>query len=202
MSIPPLSRLNRPALLLGALIIFAASAFSQPTGTFTISAGSASITPTGSGSIPFTLTSVNGFSGQIVVGCQPPAVPPNVKIPSCGGGPIALYTLTDSQVLNGSLGLNAYGAPVPVGVLAAHNPLLAILFVIALLSGLTLRRRSAHLLKLPLLLVAFALLSCVVGCGSNPQGYTPGTYNYTVTASQYGTVTPLQEGTSAVVTVR
>lgn len=193
----------RTSLLLLGLAVGAAPAVAQvPTGTFTISAGSATITRTGSGSIPFTLTSVNGFAGQIVVGCAPPTVPAGVKIPLCGGGPFHLYTLTADQVLTDSLTLYSYGSGIPAGVVPVKSPVLAVLLVVLLLSGLTVRRRWARRLTLPLVVVALIPFSSILGCGTAPQGFTPGTYNYTVTASQYGSTTPLEQGASAVVTIR
>lgn len=193
----------RTSLLLLALPLRAAPAASQSTaGTFTISAGSATITPTGSGAIPFTLTSVNGFAGSIVVGCQPPDVAAGVKIPTCGGGPVRLYTLSADQALTGTLTLYSYGSGVPAAIMPVKNPALAVLLVVLLLSGLTLRRRSARRLALPLVLIALIPFSWISGCGTGPQGFTPGTYAYTVTASEYGSVTPLQEGATATVTIR
>jgi hypothetical protein len=125
-----------------------------------------------------------------------------VKIPVCGGGPVRLYSLTADQVVTGTITLFAYGAPLPAGFGPANHPVIALLLAVALLSGLTLRRRSARWLMLPLVLAAVIPLSSILGCGSAPQGFTPGTYNYTVTATQYGSATPLQQGTTATVTVR
>lgn len=169
--------------------------------TFTISAGDASLTRTGSGSIPFTLTSVNGFAGSIVVGCDAPVVPAGVHIPTCGGGPVRLYTLAADQTLTGALTLNAYGAPVPAAIRPANNPLLAVLFLVALLSGLRLRRRSARWLPLALLVAGIVPFSSILGCGTAPQGFTPGVYAYTVTAALYRSPAPLERGVNATVTI-
>ncbi len=193
----------RASLLPFALAVACFSAVAQaPAGTFTISAGSVSIAPTGSGAIPFTLTSVNGFAGSIVVGCEPPSVSAGVKIPVCGGGPVRLYSLAADQVVTGTITLFAYGSPLPAGFGPANHPMIAVLLAVALLGGLTVRRRSARRLTLLLVFAAVIPLSSIAGCGSTPQGFTPGAYNYTVTATQYGSATPLQQGTTATVTVR
>lgn len=198
-----LHTLYRAWLVTVAIAIASFSAVAQvPSGTFTISAGSVSITPTGSGAIPFTLTSVNGYTGSIVIGCQPPTVAAGVHIPVCGGGPVRLYSLTADQVLTGTITLFAFGAPMPAGFGLGGHPLATLLLVIALLSGLTLRRRSARWLTLSLVFAAVIPFSSILGCGSTPQGFTPGSYNYTITATQYGSATPLQQGTNAAVTVR
>jgi hypothetical protein len=190
-------------LLLFVLAVASFSAVAQaPAGTFTVSAGGVSIAPTGGGAIPFTLTSVNGFAGSIVVGCQPPSVSAGVKIPVCGGGPVRLYSLTADQVVTGTITLFAYGSPLPAGFGPANHPVIGLLLVVALLSGLTLRRRSARWLTLPLIFAAAIPFCSILGCGGSPQGFTPGAYNYTVTATQYGSATPLQQGTTATVTVR
>lgn len=189
-------------LLLSTLTFFTLPAVGQSTtGTFVISAGSIAITPTGSGAIPFTLTSVDGFSGSVMVQCEAPVVPAGVNIPICGGGPIRLYTLTSGQALTGSIELYSDRVPVPASLAPSSNPAFAIFIAIALLSGLTVRRRSAHRLRLPLLLAGLALVSCISGCGTGPQGFTPGTYTYTVTATQSGSVNPLTEGAHATVSI-
>lgn len=145
---------------------------------------------------------MNGFTGSLVVSCSPPAVLPTVKIPTCGGGPIALYNLTPDRVINGTIELFPYGAPIPVAVSPVKNPFLACLLTLALLAGLTLRRRSARRLTLPLVLAALIPLSPMLGCGSSPRGFTPGTYTYVVSASQYPSTTPLERGVNATVTIQ
>lgn len=200
---PHLLRTFYTSLLAFAFAFTSFSAVAQsPTGTFTISAGDVSITQTGSGTIPFTLASVNGFAGSIVIGCQPPNVAAGVNIPFCGGGPVRVYTLTADQAITGTITLFAYGSPMPAGFGPVSHPLVAFLLVVALLAGLTFRRRSARWLTLPLLLVMLIPLSSTLGCVSRPRGFTPGTYGYTITATQYGLVTPLQKATTVTLTIR
>lgn len=188
----------RPALLLIAAILAALPALAQ---SYTISASNVTITTSGGGSIPFTLSSVKGFIGTIAIGCELPTVAAGVKIPSCGGGPVLTKTLTAGEVINSSINLNSYGTVEPVGFLLAGHPALTIVLAVALLAGLTLRRRSARRFTLPLALLALAALSFLSGCGT-PGGFTPGTYTYTVTAAEFGSPAPLSQGANAIVTIR
>jgi hypothetical protein len=183
-----------PALLLATLSATAQS--SAP--TFTITTSNVSVSTTGTGSIPYTLSSVNGYIGTIVLKCQAPTEPAGVNIPYCGTAPVVSYQLTANQVVTGSFPL--YGTvAVPAGFMVSNNPAFAVLFIVALLSGLTLRRGTARRLTLPLLLVALAALCCTTGCGSVPHGFTPGTYTYVVGATQ--SPVPLYVGANSTVTI-
>jgi hypothetical protein len=126
-------------------------------------------------------------------------VPAGVSIPYCGNAPVVSYTLIADQVVTGNFPLYGNGVTVPAGLIASRNPALAIFFIVALLSGLTLRRRSARRLTLPLFLAVLAALSCTTGCGSTPKGFTPGTYTYVVGATQ--SPVPLYLGANATVTI-
>jgi hypothetical protein len=191
--------LRRPTLLL-ALLFAALPAIAQSSApTFTITATNASLSTTGTGSIPYTLTSVDGYIGTIIVKCEVPIVPAGVSIPNCGNAPIVSYTLTADQVVNGSFQLYGNTVVTPAGFSASRNPALAIFFIVALLTVLTLRRKAAHRLTLPLFLVMLGALCCTTGCGSAPRGFTPGTYTYVVSATQ--SPVSLYLGTKATVTI-
>ena len=212
------SSLARPTLLL-TLLLATLPAIAQSTSpTFTLTTSSATVSSTGAGtsSIPFTLTSVNGYTGTVTVNCVAPTVPAGVRVPYCviptnatncnppPAPPLAppppnVCTLTANQVFTGSFSLVGNTATVPAGFGVSHNPAIAIFFIVALLSGLTLRRRSARRLTLPLFLVVLAGLSCTTGCGNVPSGFTPGTYTYVVSATQ--SPVPLYLGANATVTI-
>jgi hypothetical protein len=176
--------LARPTLLVALLFAGLTAVAQSPAPTFTITTSNVSLSPTGTGSIPYTLTSVNGYIGTVVLNCGAPVVPAGVRIPYCGSAPVVSYTLTANQVVTGNFPLYGNVVTLPGGLIASHNPMLAIFFIVALLSGLTLRRHTARRLTLPLFLAVLAALCCTTGCGNIPQGFTPGTYTYVVSATQ------------------
>jgi hypothetical protein len=207
------SPLARTTLLLTLLLVTVAGVAQSSAPTFTITTSNVSLSTTGTGSIPYTLTSVNGYIGKITVQCEAPTVPAGVSIPYCvvptnaancdptlsNPPPANICTLTANQAFASSFSLIGNTAISPAGVSASQNPALAIFFVVALLSGLTLRRKAARRLTLPLFLAVLAGLSCTTGCGTAYHGFTPGTYTYVITATQ--TPVSLQLGANATVTI-
>jgi hypothetical protein len=152
------------------------------TPSFTISASSATLPTSGTGSIPFTLTSVSSFAGYVGVSCGP-AQPP--------------YTLTANGTVAGSLNLVAYippcSNPCPVKLLSPprHRGAVNLALASVLLLGLSFRRRPARWLTLVLCAVGIlAGLAGVNACGAGAgKTLTPGTFAYTVSATQTGTTT-------------
>jgi hypothetical protein len=141
------------------------------TPSFTISATNVTMPSSGDGSIPFVLTSVDGYIGTVAVQCPEVNAPAAARIPYCGGGPLFAFNLTANERSNGNLPLTPYGVPVP---LAAG----------AVLVGIALRRRKIGWRTLTLVLAGtLACLGEVVGCGGGTSGMTPGTYTYTMTAT-------------------
>jgi hypothetical protein len=189
-----------PTLLLTLLFASLPAIAQSAAPTFTLTPSNATVSPTGTGSIPYTLSSVNGYVGTVIINCQAPIVPAGVYIPYCGTAPVVSYTLSANQVVTGSFPL--YGntvVPASLGFITGHNPVLAVFFIIALLSGFTLRRHAARRLTLPLFLAVLAALCCTSGCGSAPRSFTPGTYTYVVSATQ--SPVPLYLGANATVTI-
>jgi hypothetical protein len=199
-----------PTLLLTLLLASLPAIAQSAAPTFTLTASNVSLSTTGTGSIPYTVTAVNGYTGTVIVKCEAPTVPAGVSIPYCGTAPVVSYTLDPDPkvdpgypVASGSFPLYGNIVPASLGFVAGHNPFLAIFFIIALLSGFTLRRHAARrltLLTLPLFLAVLAALGCTSGCGSAPRGFTPGTYTYVVSATQ--SPVPLYLGANATVTIR
>jgi hypothetical protein len=192
------SSLARPTLLLTLLLATLPAIAQSPAPTFTLTTSNVTVPTTGTGSIPYTLSSTNGYIGTVVVKCTAPTVPAGVSIPYCGSAPIVSYSLTAGQVVTGNFPL--YGnTVVPLGFMPSHNPALAIFFIVALLSGLTLRRKVARRLALPLFIIVLGALSFTTGCGSTSRGFTPGTYTYVVGATQ--SPVPLYLGANATVMI-
>ncbi|HEY4010830.1 MAG TPA: hypothetical protein VGM11_11815, partial [Acidobacteriaceae bacterium] len=182
------SSLARPALLVAVLLATLPAIAQSSAPTFTLTTSNVSLSTNGTGSIPYTLTAVNGYIGTIILRCQAPTVAAGVNIPYCGGGPVVSSTLnpkdTNYPVYTGSFPLYGNGVIVPSGIAVSRNPVVAIFFIVALLSGLSLRRKTARRLTLPLFFAVLGALCCTTGCGSASQGFTPGTYKYVVSATQ------------------
>jgi len=170
------------------------------TPSFTISAGNATISASGTGSIPFTLTSVNGFVGSIAVSCGPANPPSGSFLPQCGytgGGAVAAppYSLTANGTVTGSLNLVSYippcSNPCPVKMPRgpSHRRAASLALAGALVIGLGIRWKA--MCRPMLTWIAFGALAVLAGmsaCGGG-NTLTPGTFAYTVTASQAGAIT-------------
>lgn len=153
---------------------------------------------TGSATSTFTLTSVNGYAGTIDIGCEPPTPPTGVKVPFCDlsvGPARPPYTLTANLVVTGIIPLVNASPPCtdvcPV-ILPHHRshrfaPSLALAGM--LLVGFGFRRRRARWLALMLVAAgALAGLAGITACGgANTNVVTPGTYAYTVSATDVKT---------------
>lgn len=186
-------RLLLLASLLASGSVLLCSPARAATPTFTISATNVTMPSSGDGAIPYTLTSVDGYTGSITVGCSGVNAPADARIPACGGGPVVVLNLTANGTISQSLPLTPYGVPLPLTPAATAAA--------ALLLGFGLRRRfKVRWAALALIaLGTLVSLAGVTGCGSSP-GMTPGTYAYTVTATDLKTNTAVS--TTANVTVR
>jgi hypothetical protein len=180
----------RVAILFGsffvALLAFAGVRSVAQTASFTLAAENTTMPTHGTGSIQWTLTSVNGYQGLITVDCAPANPPKGANLPWCEGpvnpppfGLTANETLSETFLLSATPGS---GVPsvlhrVPQGG-AASLALAGVLLV-----GVGFRRRVAHWVRLTLLAV-LALTSLVTtsACGGYSNTLTPGTYAYTITA--------------------
>jgi hypothetical protein len=171
-------------------------ALASGTPSFTISATNATMPTNGSGSIPFTLTSVNGYSGTVVVHCADYNPPAEAKLTYCCGSVAPMvYTLTANQVLNESMALLASPTPCsnpcPVNMKPlprpGHGGSASLALAGVLLVGLGFRQRKARWFTLALFTVG--TLAGINACGSisSSNTLTPGTYPYTFMASDANT---------------
>jgi len=164
---------------------------------FTLTASNVTMSNSGSsgaGSSSFTLTSVNGYTGTVEVGCVPPTPPVGVNVPICNfGGPVRpAYTLTANQVATGTIAfLNSNPCPeclVSVARRGGYGLAPSLALAGALLFGFGIRRRGARWLTLTLLTVGtLAGLAGISACGGSNSVVTPGTYSYTITATDITT---------------
>ena len=161
---------------------------------------------TGSVAIPFVLTSVNGFVGQLVVSCTPPTVATNVRLPYIeAGGPAIAYNLVANGTASGSITLlakelNVVAARLNLPAHPRHNQRAVWSLAGAFLIGIGLRRRKAWAARLSLAVCLLIALTTISACGSGPT-LTPGTYTYTLTATQTDITLPPSTSTTATVTV-
>jgi len=150
---------------------------------------------TGTGVSTFALTSVGGYTGSVQIVCDPPTPPSGVKVPFCNNGPIAdpSYTLTGNRTVTGKVGF--YNAPIPAGVVSlprhrSQGPVPALALAGMLLWGIAKRRRAARFLTLILFAAgSLASLAGIAACGGSSNAVTPGTYVYTLTASDHASNT-------------
>lgn len=173
------------------VIVFAVpghAATPTPTPTFTISATNVSLSGQGTATSQFTVTSVNGFSGQVGIVCSgpDPNLLPDLVLPSCSN-PTQLVTVPANGTASGSM---RFYPPWENQDEAMQNgrrsprgaaPVLAGLFAGAGLLGLGLRRRLHGRLALVLCALGLGMLSGAIGClGHGGLQMTPGTYGYTL----------------------
>jgi hypothetical protein len=100
------------------------------------------------------------------------------------------YTLTANQVVTGSIPLYNIPVPIPVSLprRGGHGLAPSLALAGALLLGFGIRRGAARFLTLTLLaLGTLAGLAGISACGANNSVVTPGTYAYTLVATDVNT---------------
>jgi hypothetical protein len=181
--------------LLTASFVVSASPAQPAKPDFVIAATNVTMTSagsTGTGSAAYTLTSLDGYTGTVQVACDPPNPPAGGKIPYCGGGPVRPpYTLTANQVVTGSISLYNIAVPALVSLPGRGGHRLAQGLALAgmLLFGFGFRRKAARWLTLTLFAMGtLVVLGEISACGANNNNaVTPGTYAYTVIATDINT---------------
>ncbi len=177
---------------------FPALAASTP--SFTIAATNVTL-PSGKtgATTQVTLTSVNGYSGTLVLNCQYAGAVMGARSPNCGGGTARAYPLGAGQAVTGSLPLYPYGMVVPTAMNHPPGWLARDLVISGVgLSGLfmlglgTVHRARRRILQV----LALVALAGVVSCGGNGSA---GTFPFTVTAAD--TKTQVSVSTTITVTV-
>jgi hypothetical protein len=149
----------------------------------TMSSGSSS----GMGSTSFTLTSVNGYTGSVGVTCVPASIPTGVRVPVCGGSALMpAYTLAANQVVTKTISLYNFPVPTPASLKhrRGHGLATGLVLAGALLCGFGTWGRGRRWLALTLFAIcSFFALAGISACGANNNYVTPGTYAYTVAAT-------------------
>jgi hypothetical protein len=186
-----------------ALVCASVGAYGQAASpSFTLAASNITMPSSGFGIIPFTLTSVNGYVGAVIVGCAPQTPPAGANIPTCGapepygngfpGGTVTVNLTADSPVANHGVFIYALPASISDSWNARLNRTetegtLSCALVGALMWGLGFPRqkRAWRRVRLSLLMVTLIGMAGIVGCvGPFPKApdLTPGIYTYKVTA--------------------
>jgi hypothetical protein len=179
-----------------------------PAPSFTISASNVTMPLSGTVAIPFTLTSVNGFAGQVSVFCVQPTVPGSVnKGPYCDqGGPLMAYTLVANGTTTGSITIVAIQPnPVPLtSKLKSAGRREGAGLALAGMVMLGLRRRRPGSRRLMRASLAFGIMMALAGIGlcgcGGPPTLTPGAYLFMLNATSVSTPI-LAANTTATVTV-
>jgi hypothetical protein len=174
------------------------------TPSFTITATNVTMSSsasTGIGSSSFTLTSINGYTGTLQIECNIPTPKIGVTVPSCGYGAAGAaaisiepprIALAANQVVTGTV---PFSNPVPCSghcVTSArsggHGLEQSLALAGVFLLGMGSWRRPGRFLTLTLLaLGGLAALAGISACGGNNSVVTPGTYAYTITATDINT---------------
>ncbi len=173
---------------LACFLAFAGARSAALTPSFTITALNTTMPTTGNGTIQFTLTSVNSYSGFITVNCIPP-ISARGNLPYCVG-PVntAAYQLTANASESGTFLLSSVPISSGCGYYCRYRQPRRKPFgraiAAALLIGFSFRRRLSRGVTLGLLAVAaFVGTAGITACGGYSNTLTPGTYAFTLTAS-------------------
>jgi len=185
--------LNCLGLLLAVTFSMCKAESPAPTPSVNITVGNVTITDSG-GSIPFTLTSINGFAGEVSVTCKPPNPPEGVLEPNCPGGgpPLPPATITAGGTATGSVGINSE-APLPATgtTYVAVGSMVGWTFAGVWMLGLGLRGEKKNGFTQGSLLVGLLMvLMGTAACGGKVETLTPGVYTYTLTATPYAQSNP------------
>ncbi|MGA2349380.1 MAG: hypothetical protein ABSF70_03025 [Terracidiphilus sp.] len=157
---------------------------------FAITATNLTMPSSGNGSSQYTITGIPA-AGTITIGCLYSGPITAARIPTCTYGPIDTFPVPTGEQI-GTVLFYPFGAAVPMSLYKAphrSNPLPATGLALAgaLMLGFGFRRSARRWL----VLTVFAAISLTVmggfsGC-SIDKSMTPGTYQYTITASYVDT---------------
>lgn len=177
--------------LAAAVGFFSAQGVMASTPGFTMTASNVSLSGQGSGSSAITLTSVDGYTGQVVVGCvgPNPIIAPVLVLPVCTNSTAVIQVPADGK----SSGTIAFYPPwQSASASSTHKgtrprrslPIVAVGLVgLGLLGLRTKKDWAANVIAL----VYIGLVSGAIGCiGQGGLQMTPGTYSYTINASGTG----------------
>lgn len=160
--------------------------------SYTVSATNVVMSASGYGSTLITVTSVGGYTGTIYLDCKYAGQATSAFLPICSGYTMANdFPLAANQSFTTTRPFYAYGLPIPVRRPVAPRgshapPVLAALIAGALFGS---RLRSGFARWLSLVLLGIVILTGTGACGGKAPlvSTTPGTYTYSITATDINT---------------
>jgi len=165
-------------------------------GTYGITAANLTMPMSGNGSTTFTVSGIP-MTGTLSVVCAYSGPKTTARIPNCDSGPLIAYQVTAGQTLKGSITFYPYGVFVPLGQERASAGVATAFMALSAAFLIRLRRRNWRWLSL--MVFSFAAVAGVSACGGG-SGMTAGSYQYTITANNEGTL-PLGQGVSTTIMV-
>lgn len=166
------------------------------TAPFAITATNVTMSPGSNPVSQFTVTGIP-LTGTLTIGCAfSGAAGMASKAPICPmTPPRAPYQVSAGGTVQGAIAFYPPGGPIPAAAPVAGAALAGVLLL-----GLGFRRMGRSWLALVVLCVAF--LAGMTACGGSSNGMTPGTYPYTISASnESGSTTPLGQQVSTTINV-
>ncbi|MDE3187307.1 MAG: hypothetical protein KGM96_07260 [Acidobacteriota bacterium] len=163
---------------------------------FAITATNVTMSPGSNPVSQFTVTGIP-MTGTLTVACAfAGAASMASKAPICPmTPPRAPYQVNAGGTVQGVIAFYPPGGPIPAAAPVAGAALAGVLLL-----GLGFRRRGWNWLALVVLCVAF--LAGMTACGGSSNGMTPGTYPYTISASnESGSTTPLGQQVTTTINV-
>lgn len=148
----------------------------------------------GNGTSNYTITGIPG-AGTVTIGCLYSGTISTARIPNCTA-PFPIINVTAGQTVTGSVPFYPFGAAVPVGLHKAPYRSGGLQLAGLALGGVLIFgfgfRRSLRRWLVPAVLAAGMLAGASVlsGCVGLSTAMTPGTYQYTITASYQDTASP------------
>jgi hypothetical protein len=155
---------------------------------FAITATNVTMPSSGNGVSNYTITGIPA-PGTVTIGCLFSGTITTARIPTCTYGPITSIPVTADQALTGTIEFYPFGVAVPVELhrtprRSGHLPAAGGALAGALMLGFGARRRRWRWLALAVFaLGALGTAGGMIGCGGVSTSMTPGTYQYTITAS-------------------
>jgi hypothetical protein len=173
---------------------------------FTITATNVTMPASGNGSSQFSVTNIP-ITGTVNIATSYAGTDTGAKMPICADTPPVLYSVKAGGTLTGTIACYPYGAAIPASLhgephRSGHLPAAGLALAGALLVGFGFRRGASRGLALTLLAAAtLACLEAISACGGNSNAMTPGAYQFTISADNEGTVTPLGQLATTTITV-
>ena len=169
---------------------------------YAVTATDVTMPKSGIGITDYTVSGIP-INGTLTVGCTYSGPTTTAHIPICTYGPAhAPDPVTAGQTVTGSINFYPYGSAIPATAQSTKSawPAGAVLAA-GLLIGFGIRRKMPRWLAAVVLVAGIGGAIAVTGCGGGGNGMTPGTYSYTISATNGGELNPLLAEASTKISV-